>query len=154
MNNWPVIIENIAWFTDRELSQRGMSRIIGVSPGAISKLLRRVRETNSLTQGVLWHLLKTITSKEDQALLCNNFRLIQPQRRITNSGLRTVSYLGTKLWNDNLALFVDTIDGDFCTCKSSLKYRWHDHKGNWFSVRVMNIFEFYISVDVPLQRIF
>ena len=36
-------------------------------------------------------------------------------------GLRTVSYLGAKLWNDNLALFVDTIDGDCCSFKSSLK---------------------------------
>ena len=32
-----------------------------------------------------------------------------------------MSYLGAKLWNDNLALLVDKIDGDFCTLKSSLK---------------------------------
>ena len=48
-------------------------------------------------------------------------RLLQPKSKTTNSGLRTVSCLGAKLWNDNLALFVDTLDEDLFAFKSSLK---------------------------------
>ena len=35
--------------------------------------------------------------------------------------MRTVSYIGAKLWNDNLALFVYTLDEDFYIIKSSLQ---------------------------------
>ena len=55
-NTLPVIIENTARFADRGLPQRGVSRIIRMSQGAMSKVLCHIRETNSLTQGIrrLW----------------------------------------------------------------------------------------------------
>ena len=31
-------------------------------------------------------------------------KLVQPQRKTTTVGLKTVSYLGAKLWNDNVAI--------------------------------------------------
>ena len=36
--------------------------------------------------------------------LLNDIHVMQPKRGTTNSGLRTVSYPGATLWNDNLAL--------------------------------------------------
>ena len=63
-----------------------------------------------------------IRSQINVLLVAKRFSSYTTQkRRTTNSDLRTVSYLGAKLWNDNLALLVDTTDGDFCTFKSSLK---------------------------------
>ena len=48
----PVSIEIIVRLSGRGLSQREMSRIIGVSHGAISKVLRLVRDTSSFTEGI------------------------------------------------------------------------------------------------------
>ena len=62
------IIENIQ-FSGLGLYQREMSRTTGVSQDAIYKVLRCVRESSSVTQGLRGHLFKTITSKEDHALL-------------------------------------------------------------------------------------
>ena len=61
----PVIIENIFRFSCIGLSQMQMSRITGVSQGAILKVPRRVHASSSFTQGLRGHLLKTITPKED-----------------------------------------------------------------------------------------
>ena len=83
--------------------------------GILCEVFKCIKGINSKCLNDLFEVKSTSYS------LRNDFRLIQPKRRTTNSGLRTVSYLGAKLWNDNLALFVDTIDGDFYTFKSSLK---------------------------------
>ena len=83
--------------------------------GILCEVFKCIKGINSKFLNDLFEVKSTSYS------LRNDFRLIQPKRRTTNSGLRTVSYLGAKLWNDNLALFVDTIDGDFYTFKSSLK---------------------------------
>ena len=64
----PVIIWNIIHFSACGYSQE-MSRIINVSQDAISKVLSRIRETNSLTQGLRGLRMKTIISKEDRTLL-------------------------------------------------------------------------------------
>ena len=53
----PIIIENIVQFSSLGLFQREMSRTIGVSLGAILKVLRCVRESSSLTQGLRGNLL-------------------------------------------------------------------------------------------------
>ena len=90
--------------------------------GILCEVFKSIKGSNSKCFNDLFEVKSTSYS------LHNDNRLIQPKRRTANSGLWTVSYLGAKLWNDNLALFVDTIDGEICTFKSSLKYRWHHHK--------------------------
>ena len=58
-NQYPACnYQNSVQFSDRGLSQRQVSRIIGALLGAISKVLCRFRETNSRTQG---HRLKAVT---------------------------------------------------------------------------------------------
>ena len=64
-----VIIEVIVRFSGHGLSQSEISIITGVSQGAIWKVLCNGRETNSLTQGLRGHWLKTSTSSEDRAFL-------------------------------------------------------------------------------------
>ena len=61
-------IENIVQVSGQWLSQKELLGIIGVSQDTISKVLRRVRKINRLTQGRYWHLLKTITANEGRAL--------------------------------------------------------------------------------------
>ena len=65
----PVIIENIVQFTSLWLSKREIMKITGVSQCAACRVIRCVRENSNLTQGLREHLLKTVTSKEDRALL-------------------------------------------------------------------------------------
>ena len=44
-------------------------------------------------------------------------KLVQPQRKTITVGLKTVSYLGAKLWNDNAALCNELWNEDFLTFK-------------------------------------
>ena len=60
----PVTIEIIVRFTGRGLSRRQMSKITGVSPEAIWKVLGRIRETSSLTRVLHGHRLTKITPNE------------------------------------------------------------------------------------------
>ena len=48
-------------------------------------------------------------------------KLEQPIRRTTNYGLRTFSYLGSKLWNEFLSDFNYTCDTDISELRSFLK---------------------------------
>ena len=88
---------------------------------------------NKRLQGILCEVFKSIKGINSKCLndlfevkstsysLRNDVRVVQPKRRTTNFGLRTVSYLGAKLWNDNLALLADTLDEDLFMFKSFLK---------------------------------
>ena len=76
---WHAIIENIVRLSGLGLSQEEFSRISGLSQGAILKVLRGIRESNGLTQILHWHLLKTITSKED-SVFCIMRRRVFSQR--------------------------------------------------------------------------
>ena len=76
-----IIIENITLLSGLALSQGEVSRIIGVSKGVISNVLRRVCERAVSPRGawvdffksshiyIYVYILNTITSKEDRALL-------------------------------------------------------------------------------------
>ena len=87
---------------------------------------------NKRLQGILCEVFKSIKGINSKCLndllevkstsysLRNDVRVVQPKRRTTNFGLRTVSYLGAKLWNDNLALLADTLDEDLFMFKSFL----------------------------------
>ena len=47
-------------------------------------------------------------------------KLVQPQRKTTTAGLKTVSYLGAKLWNDNAVLCNEFWKEDFLTFKRTV----------------------------------
>ena len=47
-------------------------------------------------------------------------KLVQPQRKTTTDGLKTVSYLGAKLWNDNAVLCNEFWNEDFLTLKRTV----------------------------------
>ena len=47
-------------------------------------------------------------------------KLVQPQRKTTTVGLKTVSYFGTKLWNDNDVLCNKLWNEDFLTFKRNV----------------------------------
>ena len=64
-----LVIDAIKNILNFELLKREMSRTTGVSQDAIKNVLRCDRGSSGLTQGLRRHLLNTITSKEDHALL-------------------------------------------------------------------------------------
>ena len=47
-------------------------------------------------------------------------KLVQPQRTTTTAGLKTVSYLGAKLWNDNVVLCNVLWNEDFLAFKRTV----------------------------------
>ena len=47
-------------------------------------------------------------------------KLVQPQRKTTTGILTTVSYLGAKLWNDNVVLCNELWNEDFLTLKRTV----------------------------------
>ena len=49
--------------------------------------------------------------------MCQCVKLVQPQRKTTTVGLKTVSYLGAKLWNENVVLCNELWNEDFLTFK-------------------------------------
>ena len=121
--------------------------------GILCEVFKSIKGSNSKCFNDLFEVKSTSYS------LHNDYRLIQPKRRTANLGLWMVSYLSAKLWNDNLALFIDTLDGEICTFKSSLKYRWHRHKAIglpyvWYKRRrtMYNAYLCVHNVDFTLLR--
>ena len=55
--------------------------------------------------------------KQNKYSMRQAVKLVQPRRKTTTVGLKTVSYLGAKLWNDNAVLCNELWNGDFLTCK-------------------------------------
>ena len=47
---------------------------------------------------------------------------VQPRRKTTTVGLKTVSYLGAKLWNDNAVLCNELWNEEFLTFKHIINY--------------------------------
>ena len=43
----------------------------------------------------------------------NTRELLQPKKETTTFGLRSIAYLGAKLWNDNVCNFSDAREIDF-----------------------------------------
>ena len=60
--------------------------------------------------------------KDQPYSLRNPFLLIQTKKETTNSGLRTFSYLGSKLWNELPVHFKDLTDIDINEFKSRLRH--------------------------------
>ena len=83
--------------------------------GILCEVFKSIKGINSKCLNDLFEVESTSYS------LRNDVRVVQPKWRTTNFGLRTVSYLGAKLWNDNLALLADTLDEDLFMFKSPLK---------------------------------
>ena len=60
----------------------------------------------SLLQNIYYKYIKDLFEKKKNRLLLN--RSVQPQRRTTTHGLRSISYIGAKIWN-NLPLELNSI---------------------------------------------
>ena len=55
--------------------------------------------------------------KQNEYSMRQAVELVQPRRKTTTVGLKTVSYLGAKLWNDNVVLCNELWNEDFLTFK-------------------------------------
>ena len=55
--------------------------------------------------------------KQNKYSMRQAVKLVQPRRKTTTVGLKTVSYLGAKLWNDNAVLCNEFWIEDFLTFK-------------------------------------
>ena len=72
----------------------------------------------------------------------NTRKLLQSKKKTNNTfGLRSIAYLGAKLWNDNVCNFGDALEIDFSTIKTNIDdlsvllvdgsdfpYLWYFHK--------------------------
>ena len=111
-----IVYKDYASFYEDLMSKAHVSTMLNRRlHGILCKVFKSLKGINLKCLNDLFEVKSTCYS------LHNDFRLIQPKRRTTNSGLRAASYLSAKLWNDDWAPFVDTIDGNHCIFKSSLK---------------------------------
>ena len=58
--------------------------------------------------------------KDGNYTLRNTRELLQPKKKITTFGLRSIAYLGAKLCNDNVCNFSDVREIDFLTLKTCI----------------------------------
>ena len=72
-------------------------------------------------------------------------KLVQPRRKTTTVGLKTVSYFGAKLWNDNVVLCNELWNEDFLTFKHTVNDSnldiiiYDDFKYSWKPTSVLLI---------------
>ena len=68
--------------------------------------------------------------KQNKYSMRQAVKLVQPRRKTTTLGLKTVLYLGAKLWNDNAVLYNELWNEDFLTFKhiiiKLLEFRYHN----------------------------
>ena len=62
--------------------------------------------------------------------------LVQPKKETTNFGLRTISYLGSRLWNELPFDLKNVSDTDISVFKSRLK--------QWKGANIDNMYSFYV----------
>ena len=101
-------------------------------------LLEVFKSINMLNSDCLKEMFKI---KDGNYSFRNTRKLLQPKKKTTAFGLRSIAYLGAKLWNDNVFNFSDTREIDFSTLKKSIDepsvllvngsdspYLWHFHQ--------------------------
>ena len=101
-------------------------------------LLEVFKSINMLNSDCLNDMFKI---KDGNYSFRNTRKLLQPKKKTTTFGLRSIAYLGAKLWNDNVCNFSDTQEIDFSTLKTSIDdpsvllvdgsdfpYLWYFHK--------------------------
>ena len=96
------------------------------------ELLREARTytmTDKRLRSMLLHVFKSLNGmnakcsndmfsvKQNKYSMRQAVKLVQPRRKTTTVGLKTVSYLGAKLWNDNAVLCNVLWNEDFLTFK-------------------------------------
>ena len=96
------------------------------------ELLREARTytmTDKRLRSMLLHVFKSLKGmnakclndmfsvKQNKYSMRQAVKLVQPRRKTTTVGLKTVSYLGAKLWNDNAVLCNELWNEDFLTFK-------------------------------------
>ena len=96
------------------------------------EVLREARTytmTDKRLRSMLLHVFKSLKGmnakclndmfsvKQNKYSMRQAVKLVQPRRKTTTVGLKTVSYLGAKLWNDNAVLCNELWNEDFLTFK-------------------------------------
>ena len=110
---------------------------IGVSTMVHSRLLCILLEVfKSIKKTNPTYFQDLFESKDSQNSLRNPSLLVQPIVDTTNYGLRTFTYLGSKLWNDLPSSFKDIDDTDIDDFKIALK--------KWSGPNYDNISNFYV----------
>ena len=80
-------------------------------------LLEVFKSINMLNSDCLNDMFKI---KDGNYSFRNTRKLLQPKKKTTTFGLRSIAYLGAKLWNDNVCNFSDAREIDFSTLKTSI----------------------------------
>ena len=70
---------------------------------------------------LVWHFCGTENSNKLEKYNLRTPKLEQPIRRTTNYGLRTFSYLGSKMWNESVSDFNHTCDTDIFELRNFIK---------------------------------
>ena len=101
------------------------------------ELLREARTytmTDNRLRSMLLHVFKSLKGmnakclndmfsvKQNKYSMRQAGKSVQPRRKTTTVGLKTVSYLGAKLWNDNAVLCNELWNEDFLTFKHIINY--------------------------------
>ena len=80
-------------------------------------LLEVFKSINMLNSDCLNGMFKI---KDGNYFFHNKRKLLQPKKKTTIFGLRSIAYLGAKLWNDNVCNFGDAREIEFSTLKQVL----------------------------------
>ena len=97
---------------DRLLDRANATKLISRLRILILEVFKSIHRLNPKCISDLFELKSTSYSFR------NNVKVLQPKRRTTTYGLRTISYTGVKLWNDLLPILCNV--GDLDIFKSSL----------------------------------
>ena len=98
-----------------------------VAPTMLTRRLRVVllevfKSMNMLNSDYLNDMFVKI--KDGNYSFRNTRKLLQPKKKTITFGLRSIAYLGAKLWNDNVCNFSDAREIDFSTLKMTLLCCW------------------------------
>ena len=116
-----------------EKNQEGALRIIYRNYDSLYPELLRGARTYTMTdkrlRSMLLHVFKSLKGmnakclndmfsvKQNKYSMRQAVKLVQPRRKTTTVGLKTVSHLGAKLWNDNAVLCNELWNEDFLAFK-------------------------------------
>ena len=115
-----------------KIQERALRMIYRNYDSLYPELLREARTytmTDKRLRSMLLHIFKSLKGmnakclndmfsiKQNKYSMRQAVKLVQPRRKTTTVGLKTVSYLGAKLWNDNAVLCNELWNEDFLAFK-------------------------------------
>ena len=86
------------------------------------------------------YIQELIKVKKNRYDFRDSFSLVQPKKRTTNFGLRTFSYLGSKLWND----LDNGIKHELMSLKDTRPYAFKSILRKWAGPNYEDIANFYV----------